>query len=718
MRFSNKLLFFIFILALNSGCSVWQNFTAYFNRYYNAKLKFEEAEETMKLESKKGLFDFKEETASTKAKAALDLVIDKCSKIMQFNKESSFYDDAIFMIGKAYYYQGVYIKALRKFQELQSISGSNLSLENELWIAKSLFQNRQFNEAGKVLDLVIQNAIEQGEDQIVTDGMLNKIRYLIYIEDYDNAVKIANQILEYSDSDELNAQILYETGKLYLKMGEPENAERAFLLVSEYEPTYDIEFLSKLESAKVAKDLGNYEKSLELLNELADEDKYKDKLDQIDFQTAEVYYKQNEIDKALKKFTSMDSLYKNSSITGNAIYRRAEIIEKDLLFLDSSRVLYERVAQSQVTVEMKNAARDKANLLKKLKDLKANIKSNEIQMVYLRDSSKFVADLSTYKNFITRRDSLQKFIKEMKQLEGQSFDSTRYRIGKAPFTVEPVYPKLSEDSIKATIVRSKYELANLFFGELNIPDSSRSQYEDILIDYAGSKLEAKSLYALASYFLTKGKNELADSLFREIYFNHKFNPLADEAAERLGLEKISKQNDPAEKEFLQAEKLIEQKKYKNAITALYKIYKSHSNSPYAAKALYSVGYLYENELGKNDSAAAVYDSLSKKFPKTEFAGSVKSKLNFYNSRRIAIKDSIAKAQIKLEEEKKDKSSKIEKTVSVSNVKTDLSNNISKQDSTAALSEKEKIRQDFLQSVKVYEDSSSEKEKVNPPKTKK
>lgn len=700
----------LFSLFFNTSCSVWQNFTAYFNRYYNAKQKFDEAEETLKLESKKSLFEFKEETASSKVKTALDIVIDKCSKLMQFNKESSYFDDAIFMIGKSYYYQGIYIKALRKFIELQSIEDSDLHLENELWIAKAMFQNRQFDEAQKLLDLVLQKSIEESEDEIATEALLTKVRYLIFIEDLGSAINFAKQIVEYSGSDVLNAQVLFEVGKLYLKMNEIENAEKSFLAVLDYEPSYEIEFLSKLESAKVLKQLGKYEQSLDMLNELSDEDKYKDKFDLIDLEVAEVYYEQKEIEKALKKLTAIDSLYKNSQSLGSSLFRRAEILEKDLLFLDSARVLYEKASQSTGTNEMKTLAREKASLLKKLKDLKQSIKSNERQLSYLRDSSNYVADVLLYKNYISQRDSLKKFFKEMRQLEGQSFDSTKYFIRKPPFSSEPVYPTLSEDSIKSNIVRSKYELANLFFGELNIADSSRSQYEDILIDYSGSKLEAKSLYALASYFLTKNRKDLADSLFREIYINHKFNPLADAAAERLGLDKISKENDPALKEFLQVEKLIEQKKYKNAISPLFKIYRNNSNSPFAAKALYAIGYLYENELGKNDSAAAIYDTLTRKYPKTEFASSVKTKLNFYNSRQAAIKDSLAKSQAALDE--KEKSQKEKLTESKTKIKSNVKTSVEKPDSIKEIAPAEKIEEDFLESEKTHKDSIKKNPKGN------
>jgi tetratricopeptide (TPR) repeat protein len=670
------------ILISFSGCSVWNNFTAYFNRYYNAKLKFDEAEESMKLESKKGLFDFKEDQISAKNKAALESVIDKCSKIMQFNKESAFFDDAIFMIGKSYYYQGVYLKALRKFKELQTITDSDLLLENELWIAKSLYQNRQFDEANIVIERTIETAIKEDEPEIITEAYLTKVRYLILNEQTDEAIKNVNLILNYCESDVLNAQILYELGKLYLSVNDFENAASAFERVNDFSPNYDIEFLSKLEYAKVKRKLGDYENSLIFLDDLYNEDKYKDKRDQIDLEIGEVYYAQNQIEKSLEKFTSMDSLYKSSASTGNALFRRAEILEKDLIMLDSARVLYDKVSQSNAIMDLKNFAKSKVTVLNKLKTLKEAVKNSERDLSYIIDTNNFKADSIKYKNYQTKRDSLKQFFKEMKQLEGTTFDSTKYAKIKPPFSTAPVFPKIPIDSVKSNIVRNKYELANLFFGELNIPDSSRSQYEDILVDYPGSKLEAKALFALGSYFLTKDRKDIADSLFREIYVNHKFSPVADAAAERLGLEKSSKKNDPAENFFITAENFIDQKKYKQAISALKKIYRENPSSPYSAKALYTIGFLYENELQKKDSAAAAYDTLSRKYSKTEFANAVRSKLSFYNSRQKALSDSLAKVN----------APKTEKKVSPDENKNKIDDKI---DSPQNLSKTEAVKSDSL-----------------------
>ena len=97
--------------------------------------------------------------------------------------------------------------------------------------------------------------------------------------------------------------------------------------------------------------------------------------------------------------------------------------------------------------------------------------------------------------------------------------------------------------------------------------------------------------------------------------------------------------------------------------------------------MYTIGFLYENELQKKDSAAAIYDTLSRKYSKTEFANAVRAKLSFYNSRQKAISDSIVKANAPKEEKKPVKSEEKSTSVQTSDSKSNISNiEIPKQDS--------------------------------------
>ncbi len=66
-----------------NGCSVWDNFTTYFNLYFNTKTIFEDAENEI-LNQKRDLFSNEPLVLQGNTKTALVKVIEKSSKILQF----------------------------------------------------------------------------------------------------------------------------------------------------------------------------------------------------------------------------------------------------------------------------------------------------------------------------------------------------------------------------------------------------------------------------------------------------------------------------------------------------------------------------------------------------------------------------------------------------------------------------------------------------------
>src|SRR4030067_3177868 len=138
-RIRHYLIILITTLVL-PGCNVWNNFTTYFNLYYNTSDIFVEAENQIK-EQKKDLFSTEELTLPGTVNTQLVKVIEKCSEILQFNSESAYVDEALLMLGKAFYYQKNHQKALRKFEELIAPQKeSDLLLETKLWIGKTQIQ--------------------------------------------------------------------------------------------------------------------------------------------------------------------------------------------------------------------------------------------------------------------------------------------------------------------------------------------------------------------------------------------------------------------------------------------------------------------------------------------------------------------------------------------------------------------------------------------------
>jgi len=92
--FKDRIFVLLPLLILLSGCSVWENFTTYFNLYYNADELYTKIEKQI-LDQKKDLFSIETATIPPAANADVQKLIEKCSAILQFSPNSSYVDDAL-----------------------------------------------------------------------------------------------------------------------------------------------------------------------------------------------------------------------------------------------------------------------------------------------------------------------------------------------------------------------------------------------------------------------------------------------------------------------------------------------------------------------------------------------------------------------------------------------------------------------------------------------
>ncbi|MBK8945288.1 MAG: SPOR domain-containing protein [Ignavibacteriae bacterium] len=620
-KLNKKNIALIFVTLFATSCGFWTNFKTYFNTYYNANELFIEAE-TEVLELRKKLFSFEEVKVPSNIIKKFDEVIEKTSAIMQYHKDSDYFEDAILMTGKSFYYQQNYSRALRKFVELESIPESELSLENSLWIGKTQLQLREFKKSLNKLDEVKLKALED-EDQIILEEVFKtKIGYYLYEKDYQTASNEIKEFLATEISDELRAEVLYELGTLYVLLEDFQEAEKALVQVEEYSPTPETEFKSRFELAKIQKDFGNTEKSLELLNELRDEGKFADNLDKIDLEIGKINYEIGNIESALDNFTEVDTSFTKTEAGGIAGFYRAEIIENYIHDYDSSLVLYKKTTSSLATQEIKEKAKSKSIVLEKYLTYKKEIAKLDRDFQYLTNEERFIKDSLDYVQLL-RLDSSRTQNQNQGNVRGGNRNAKQTTL-KIP---KPIRPKISVDSIHALNSKQYFELANLFFTELNFPDSAYIYYKLSLDEKEENPNQAQTYYAIGSYYQTINQKAKADSMFTLVFEKFPFNRLRNEAAKHLGKPLYDFDKDPVEEQYTIAAEMYYKSDFKNALKNLFNIYKNHPNSIYASKSLYTIGYILENNLNMPDSAASIYDTLSTKYKTTEYAKSIQAKLN-------------------------------------------------------------------------------------------
>ena len=117
-------------LLLTSGC-------VYFNSFYHARAWFGQAEKTRPKANR-------DVAAGGEMKLYQD-ALKKCSKVISEHPGSSYMDDALFMIGKSYYYTGDFPKAERKFRELlASFPKSKYADESRVFLGKTRFRMENY----------------------------------------------------------------------------------------------------------------------------------------------------------------------------------------------------------------------------------------------------------------------------------------------------------------------------------------------------------------------------------------------------------------------------------------------------------------------------------------------------------------------------------------------------------------------------------------------
>lgn len=691
---SNNKLFIPAILSalfiLNS-CGVWTDFTTYFNTYYNARTLFDRTEaEILKL--KKDPFEFREDiklvqqpaavvqpprqgqpatqqVSFTQLKQDLTKVIEKCSKILQFYKESSYVDDALFITGKAFYYQQEYASAQRKFLELASFSESEYKLENKLWLAKTYLQLRSFEEGLSIIEEVKNESISENEEELLIEASITKISFFLFREEFKSAIDECNLIIGQIKNDETSALISFQLGKTYLKIGEEENALNSFESVLKYSPTFEIEFETRLEYAKLLKQLGRIDESETVLLDLRDRGKFNNQMDRILIEVGKVFYQKEQNDKALEVFKEVDSTYKNSPTSGIAGFMLGEIYEKYYRDYGSSLKYYNKSASSFADREMKLEAGKRAKNLDRYFSLRSTLMDLDRQILYISRPEKFVQDSIDYeiafKEYLTENQKRsEQSAQPMQQIPQQNIESEipqpqvqqqtastqRQDTGDISLVnliargkvQKPVRPKISIDSVNTLISDNYYDMGSHFFSELEVPDSAYHYFSTFLELFPDKPKKVQTLFALGTYYETIEENESADSLFRIIYDKFPNSTLYKEAGKKLGLIKeedkkvLTSTSDPAESKYVEAENLYYDKKYRDAIKTFREIYLKYPTSSFSPKSIYFIGLIHE-ELKEYDSSAFYYGILSsKEYASTPLGKAVIAKYTEYKNEKDRI----------------------------------------------------------------------------------
>lgn len=392
-----KLLVLSVLLLIASGCSVWDNFTTYFNLYFNTATLFEDAELEI-LSQKRDLFSNDPLVIPGNAKASLVKVVEKSSKLLQFYSTSAYVDEALMMLGKSFYYQNNYQKSNRKFEELlaTNIDDDELITEANLWMAKNSFELREITRALELIEQVRAKGIEEGYNLIIKESYVHEIKYRLREKDYTKAISLATEFAEVYNDDLIRAQIYYELGNLYTLIGEKENAITAYEKVFDYSPDFDLEVSTTIKYANALRNAGQTQKALEVFEDIRTEDKFSNSFNEIDFEIGKTLVELGEYNQALEQFRMVDTTYKNTPFSSASNFEMGELYRVKFLNYDSAGYYFSKSAVSNPPKEYVDKAKSNNLLFAKYSKLRNEINKFDKQLYYSQNIEIFIKDSTEY----------------------------------------------------------------------------------------------------------------------------------------------------------------------------------------------------------------------------------------------------------------------------------------------------------------------------------
>lgn len=605
------------------------NVVSYFNAFYNAKRLFQEAEEeirTAELVARgKSPSSSHTITIPQTARQKLSTVIEKSSHILSLYPESAYVEDALLLIGKSYHYQAEYLKAERKFTELLAqFPTSSLRFEGQLWLTRTLDKLNKDDDALKVGELLAAEAVQFEKRDIAGEvfalmGDIEKDRDQLpqSIEHYRKAVEV-------SRDDLLRASTQAKIGDVFLGLQRFEEAAAAYLKAIDFEYDTYLEQYCKIQAALCYRQLKRYDVALSLIDALLYDFRFREYFANANYEYARTLRESGRIQEAMHEYKHVDSTYARTEFGAKSAFELGQLLESETGDYKEALLEYSRAAAAGSS-EFALQARKRERALVQYFQLHARLSILDSLLtapveVHSEDSKSESANGSL--------DRLP-----TSSIENPPVDSVRVEADSLHTilgdSVESKPPPLNKDSLRVVYSNVCYQLGEVFFSELEIPDSAFHWLKESFTIHVDSSTAPRILFVLADIArrdADKRYGEPAD-FYRELVGSYPQSTYAEEARARLGiLTETKNESDPAEKVYTQAEKMIEAGQFRRALDLLAQVAAKYPTSKYAPKSQYAIGWLYENRLSAPDSALKVYKSLVEHHALTPYAAAVKSRV--------------------------------------------------------------------------------------------
>ncbi len=303
------LVFVIFGAGCGRGSFVGKrldNFSAYYNTYYNAERALDEGLKTFDTGQEEQPIDqnvylplFGSVDRITTQRKPFEDAILKCADILRKHPDSKWVDDAVMVIGKAWFFTQNYVGAEEKFNEVLTLE-SRLHDEARFWLARTLIASVQY-------DLAFDHLQESLNREDISRRWEPKLRLAlaelhVQRKNWDEAIVELETGLEGVRDKELAARAYFLRGQVYETLERYDEAVAAYDRVGAYNPFYELSYAAQYSAVRVEGEHGDPDQAMRRLRRMERDDKNYDHRAELAFLRGRVLQASGEYDESLDVF--------------------------------------------------------------------------------------------------------------------------------------------------------------------------------------------------------------------------------------------------------------------------------------------------------------------------------------------------------------------------------------------------------------------------------
>ncbi len=592
----NQVIFFFCLTGIYflPGCKSYDNFTTYYNTYYNSTRLMKEAEDEFEFQdekkritprviipepkfkiaglSKTGTPQFMDEFVISQqklqpVKIKLDSIIIKGSKVLAKHPYSNYVESSLYLMAKSYFYQSLWIPSQVKCSEIvDKFPDGDFVPDALLLMSENLLMQQNYENGSIMLSRTVDMAWQKKRWDILSEAFRLQAEIALMNNDIDGAIRPYKQAIAQSEDDVLRAKWQVDLASIYYKVSRFNQAEKEYAKVQDYTPDYMAAFEGYIYQAMSQIRTGDTTKATQILTMLQDDGKYEEwrNLILLASMTKTRLYGSKEQMTSEEKFA--DSAYLNNTAVNAVYFEKAVDFFNNKKYPDARK--YFARSRNQRSVFSKTSER----------------------MFFLMNSWEQKNNIVT--PMLAKLDS------------GQVLgDTSNMILAQTLFELGRVHEEIgnSDSSLKF------YHLATNI---CPVKDSNRARY----------------LYAYSR--LIKNDNRWqSDSLLEIIAYNFPKTEYGKEAIKQLGYTD-KYQIDPVYDLFSSGSSLRKNKEYYFAINQFLRIFNEYPESNFSPRSLYTIGWIYEHNLKNIDSAFIYYRLLLEKYPETVYAKELNSSVSY------------------------------------------------------------------------------------------